>query len=420
MDMLDIRSHNYVAVGAYPGCIITLSILFFVAMFTGGLYSMREDSFSECVKNAVTGIQPIEINHNTIYQHLTYCIHSLTEYLQLIDFFSACCEEVAANEMIYRGMTNAEFDLRPSLERLKQYGLGTEYELVNEFMLTRPEAFSGLTTSFELMAKMQHYGLPTRLLDFTTNPLIALYFACENAGGDNKYDGRIVCHSAVLTSPNDELVNTICGLPLDRHYVDPAYPVEYFLSPDYSLPRFIHEAMVAEQYPIVAKPKYWNQRIINQSSVFLIYPDVIHDKFGEIAYYTKQYNSFEKARKCEDTPENRKRVEEILRIEKDILSFPDFNLDLERWNRIKKAYSVKYSATPSDFPNPLLTKRFHFGNGLHHVSRETMKEMFVSIIVDKESKTRILKELETIKIDLSFVYPELEYTARQIKRKYEA
>jgi hypothetical protein len=49
-------------------------------------------------------------------------------------------------------------------------------------------AAGGRLTALELLAALQHYGVPTRLLDFTFNPFIALWFAVEREDG---VDGRV-------------------------------------------------------------------------------------------------------------------------------------------------------------------------------------------------------------------------------------
>lgn len=42
-----------------------------------------------------------------------------------------------------------------------------------------PHSFSECKSALDYLVQMQHYELPTRLLDVSTNPLVALYFACR-------------------------------------------------------------------------------------------------------------------------------------------------------------------------------------------------------------------------------------------------
>ncbi len=44
----------------------------------------------------------------------------------------------------------------------------------------------------------QHFGMPTRLLDWSTNPLAALFFACHSEPGK---DGRVYAMDARTTRP---------------------------------------------------------------------------------------------------------------------------------------------------------------------------------------------------------------------------
>ena len=99
-----------------------------------------------------------------------------------------CLNAESGIQMIYRGHSSCNYELKTSVGRLKNYSIDLEKRLFLEFKkLFRPYTSERPETDLELMFMAQHYGIPTRLLDWTFNPLIALYFASkENSGLDGK------------------------------------------------------------------------------------------------------------------------------------------------------------------------------------------------------------------------------------------
>lgn len=86
--------------------------------------------------------------------------------------------------MIFRGVSDSSYQLIPSIGLRKAKSLEWLYSFEKQiFEDFKQKAFRFMSheprNDYEWLFLAQHYGIPTRLLDWTENPLVALYFACE-------------------------------------------------------------------------------------------------------------------------------------------------------------------------------------------------------------------------------------------------
>ena len=113
--------------------------------------------------------QNIENKENIIY------IESVSDFLNEIKGI----KNKSGYTLFYRGHSDKNYELKPSIYRDERF-IKNEDKIYRETIAKVPYEFNGKST-IESLALMQHYGVPTRILDLTTNALVALYFACEES-----------------------------------------------------------------------------------------------------------------------------------------------------------------------------------------------------------------------------------------------
>ena len=118
--------------------------------------------------------------------------------------------------LFFRGHSNPNYTLLPSVMRSLKLQKN-ESKLYNNLLIECPDDFEKCHTHLEKLVKMQHYGLPTRLLDITRNLLVALYFACER---NLDSFGELVLISAKpeeIKYPQSDTVSILASLPAFSH-----------------------------------------------------------------------------------------------------------------------------------------------------------------------------------------------------------
>src|ERR1700690_605306 len=95
----------------------------------------------------------------------------------LTDFIEAFARYSSGSDYLkcFRGQEDSSWPnvagiFRPDLKEL----LKNEKRAVRDLISVQPHEFASDETMFDKLVRMQHFGLPTRLLDFSLNALVAL------------------------------------------------------------------------------------------------------------------------------------------------------------------------------------------------------------------------------------------------------
>lgn len=364
-----------------------------------------------------------ESGNSEVYNHITFRIENLSDYMKIINIANVHRSfRDLLPTTVFRGMSNHNWKLEPSYKREFNYCKDFENSMITEIKTLRPKEFSNELSNFDLLAKLQHFGLPTRLLDFSTNPLVALYFACR----DNfEETGRVVCTNNTSDTSTIDLIENICGTYKFTEYDN------LFLEKIIGN-RSIQSYFLNTVNPLMQKPKYLNERLIRQSAIFMIFPNRIYDLRAHNAYdaYLNSDNEFFNTTaynmsdilKYEKTEEiYTKRKLQTSKCDDEKLSCYVDNSTFEKIRESYKSHNDFCNMKSEEFNaefNEKMQKRFVLDPVLQDIPKEVLQNCFCSIIIEPKHKKQILKELNLININEAFLFPELEYTAKQIKEKF--
>ena len=210
---------------------------------------------------------------------------ALQEIASLEKFIAALEELPVDRNNLFRGHSNINYGIQPSLfRRPKLYQ--NEYMMYQELVIRCPESFTSCQTHLDFLVEMQHYGLPTRLLDFSLNPLVALYFACESSVGIGEIITYSVKNKEIVYSKSEKssILSSLAVLPYkDQQAIYAAvnnddsmhlHTAQELLLEEVRIERPSFKRKLTQDdvcLPIFVKPPYGNKRIAHQSGLFLLW-----------------------------------------------------------------------------------------------------------------------------------------------------
>lgn len=229
-------------------------------------------------------------------------IKSINELLKLIEDKSFHIRPLSNFGLWFRGQPDFEDKLIPKIFRQgPDYGnVGySEMSMVKSFQLRFPDQNIQHKSIFEWLTLMQHYGLPTRLLDWTQNILIGLYFTV-NKHTDEK-DGALFIidptslntaaadSSGLFHSEHDQVIfrSNLCMSRWLKHFLKLPEITNLIESSGVEV-KIMNDKLVNDKYdkairtPIAVTPPILNNRILVQQGTCTLHGGMIYCERVEV------------------------------------------------------------------------------------------------------------------------------------------
>ncbi|WP_237343054.1 FRG domain-containing protein [Vitreoscilla sp. C1] len=365
----------------------------------------------------------------------------------------------ASETLCFRGSGDASWENIPSIYRDEKF-ISNEDHIYYDMLSRCSDDFKHCDNTFDNLVMMQHYGVPTRLLDITENPLVALYFACaddEKVNADAKVDIFKIDNSAIKRHDSDTvaMLANLVKMPSDFDLEEMKFFLEIKIL---SKRQDFDQIEMGQLVSCLSKIQYRIESRIDEEK------SILNDSYGEyipdeyinfLECYQRQISQFlEKAisRSGDDFFQFLNEINEFIKgfyLTQDsnglfnyakqkarFLKYqhfiqsekPYFNGDLMQPNDLSKVICVKPKQD-----NPHIIRQsgaffiFGVGSRMHnklttpnipvdYLYRQNGKK--VTIHIPKDSKVTIIKQLEALAISAGTLFTDIDKVAADIKNKY--